>query len=111
MQSRFKCLPALAVSFAAFAQSPPDRQLLNGWELHAEIHVAPGARSAVKENLPSFLEYQDLIMFHPKFGYYGSGRVNFSADYQTFPIVLAPYFGHMIAEHIFKMWRGMRATW
>jgi SAM-dependent MidA family methyltransferase len=49
-------------------------------------------------------------MFHPKFGYYGSGRVSFSADYQTFPIVLAPYFGHMIAEHIFKMWRGMRAA-
>src|SRR5438093_12722463 len=60
--------------------------------------------------MPSFLEYQDLIMFHPKFGYYGSGRVSFSADYQTFPIVLAPYFGHMIAEHIFKMWSGMRAA-
>ena len=101
---------AIAVLSTAFAQSLPDRRLLNGWELHNEIQVAPGARSAVKDYLPSFLEYQDLVMFHPKFGYYGSGRVSFSADYQTFPIVLAPYFGHMIAEHIFKMWRGMRAA-
>ncbi len=98
------------MSSAAFAQSLPDRQLLNGWELHAEIAAPPAARSAVKDYLPTFLEYQDLIMFHPKFGYYGSGRVNFSSDYQTFPIVLAPYFGHMIAEHIFQMWRGMRAA-
>ena len=72
------------MSLAAFAQSLPDRQLLNGWELHAEIAAPTAPRSAVKEQLPSFLEYQDLIMFHPKFGYYGSGRVNFSADYQTF---------------------------
>ena len=111
MQYRFKLIPALAVlCSAAFAQSLPDRQLSNGWELHAEIAAPPSTRPAVKEYLPSFLEYQDLIMFHPKFGYYGSGRVSFSADYQTFPIVLAPYFGHMIAEHIFKMWRGMRAS-
>ena len=111
MQYRWKLLPALvALSCAAFAQSAPDRQLVNAWELHAEIPAPAGAQSAVKEHLPSFLEYQDLIMFHPKFGYYGSGRVSFSADYQTFPIVLAPYFGHMIAEQIFKMWRGMRAA-
>ena len=47
-------------------------------------------------------------MFHPTFGYYASGRVNFVQDYRTFPDALSPYFGHMIAEHIFKMWDGMQ---
>ncbi len=85
-----------------------DRQLVNAWEVHDEVNVAPGSEASVKESFPSFLEYQDLVMFHPKFGYYASGRVNFTADYQTFPNVLAPYFGHMIAEQIFRMWQGMR---
>jgi SAM-dependent MidA family methyltransferase len=62
----------------------------------------------VKEFFPSFLEYQDLVMFHPRFGYYSSGRVNFVSDYRTFPDALYPYFGHMVAEHVFTMWDGMR---
>ncbi len=85
-----------------------ERQLVNGWEVHDEIRVAAGSEAAVTESFPSFLEYQDWVMFHPKFGYYASGRVNFTADYQTFPNVLAPYFGQMIAEQIFRMWQGMR---
>lgn len=84
------------------------QQLENPSELHNELQVLPAALSAVPATFPSFLDYQDLIMFHPKFGYYGSGRVSFSADYQTFPIVLSPYFGQMIAEQIFRMWDGMR---
>ncbi len=47
-------------------------------------------------------------MFHPTFGYYSSGRVRFAVDYQTYPIALAPFFGQMIAEQIFRMWQGMR---
>src|SRR4051812_41725803 len=69
-----------------------------GREIHRELTIPADARSAVKDFFPSFLEYQDLVMFHPKFGYYSSGRVSFTNDYQTFPIVLAPYFGQMIAE-------------
>jgi SAM-dependent MidA family methyltransferase len=90
------------------ARSAADRHLVNASELHNEIEVARGAETAVKDYLPSFLEYQDLVLFHPKFGYYSSGRVNFWGDYQTFPGVLAPYFGHMITEQIFRMWQGMR---
>ena len=82
--------------------------MLNPRELHNEIAVAPGTETAVKNYFPSFLEYQDLVMFHPKFGYYASGRVSFTSDYQTYPNVLAPYFGHMIAQQIFRMWHGMR---
>lgn len=83
-------------------------QLENSAEVHQEIELAPGTDALVQQSFPSFLEYQDLVMFHPKFGYYGTGRVSFSADYQTYPIVLSPYFGQMIAEQIFRMWDGMR---
>jgi len=95
---------------AALAGVPSyaERRLVNAWELHDEIQVAAGKETAVREYFPSFLDYQDLVMFHPKFGYYGSGRVSFFADYQTYPIVLAPYFGQMIAEQMFRMWQGMR---
>jgi SAM-dependent MidA family methyltransferase len=103
-------LAPILLAGGAQAQGVAGRQLVNGWEVYTEARPEPGAEAAIKDYFPSFLEYQDLIMFHPRFGYYGSGRVNFVADYQTFPIVLAPYFGHMIAEHMFKMWQGMRAA-
>jgi SAM-dependent MidA family methyltransferase len=100
------CVFALGAS----GQDLAGRQLVNIQEVHREIRVAPEKAAAVRETFPSFLEYQDMIMFHPRFGYYGTGRVNFISDYQTFPNVLAPYFGHMIAEQILKMYRGMRAA-
>jgi SAM-dependent MidA family methyltransferase len=84
--------------------------LLNATQIHRELRVTPGSEAAVKELLPSFLDYQDIVLFYPKIGYYSSGRVSFSADYRTFPIVLAPYFGQMIGEQIFRMWQGMRAA-
>ena len=83
-------------------------ELLNPWAVHQEIRVDASTAPAVKEFFPTFLEYQDLVMFHPTFGYYASGRVNFVQDYRTFPDALSPYFGHMIAEHIFNMWDGMQ---
>ena len=98
------CLPCPP----AHADTAGQRQLINARELHDEITVAAGTETAVKDYFPSFLEYQDLVMFHPKFGYYASGRVSFTVDYQTYPNVLAPYFGHMIAQQMFRMWRGMR---
>src|SRR5689334_7235338 len=108
---RFRfALPTLLFIFTALAISevPSRQQIENASELHNEIRLVPGSEAAVREYFPSFLEYQDLIMFHPKFGYYASGRVSFSADYQTFPIVLSPYFGQMISDQIFRMWQGMR---
>ena len=97
---------SLLMAVQALAADRPD--LLNPWAVHNEIRVDASAAAAVKEFFPSFLEYQDLVMFHPTFGYYSSGRVNFVSDYRTFPDSLYPYFGHMIAEHIFNMWEGMR---
>jgi SAM-dependent MidA family methyltransferase len=91
--------------------SAASRQLSNAWEVHREIALPAGVdAAAVREYFPSFRDYQDIVMFHPAAGYYASGRVSFSADYRTFPIALAPYFGQMIAEQIFHMWEGMRAA-
>ena len=98
--------PALLV-FSVLCAAPPlhlaaaDKasraQLENATEVHDELQLASAAEALVQNYFPSFLDYQDLVMFHPKFGYYASGRVSFSSDYQTFPIVLSPYFGQMIA--------------
>ena len=98
----------LSAALSLRADAPSRQQLENAAEVHSEIQVVAGSEAAVQQYFPSFLEYQDLIMFHPKFGYYASGRVSFSNDYQTFPIVLSPYFGQMIAQQIYHMWDGMR---
>jgi SAM-dependent MidA family methyltransferase len=90
------------------AQSSRARDLRNAWEVHRELVVPPEAHAAVPEYFPSFFEYHDLVMFHPTVGYYASGRVDFVDDYRTYPVVLAPLFGHMVAEQVFFMWEGMR---
>jgi SAM-dependent MidA family methyltransferase len=104
--NRFTAVAALLA--APIFAADPRGDLLNSWEVHDEIRVDGRAAAAVKQTFPSFLEYQDLLMFHPTFGYYASGRVDFDQDYRTFPDALSPYFGQMIAEQIFKMWEGMR---
>ena len=92
------------------AQQTPTRNVRNPHEIYRELTVDPASVGKVKDHFPAFLEYQDLVMFHPRFGYYSSGRVSFTNDYQTFPIVLAPVFGNMIAEQVFHMWDGMRQS-
>ena len=103
-------LGALAIAGALSASLlAEDRQLVNAWDVRDEIKLAPGVDPAsVKDYFPSFYDYLDTVLFHPTAGYYSSGRVNFSSDYQTFPIALYPSFGQMIAEHMFRMWEGMR---
>ena len=98
----------LAVTVPFSAQPSQTRELRNGWEVHRELTVAPQAHADVPKYFPSFFEYHDLVMFHPTVGYYASGRVDFVDHYRTYPVVLAPLFGHMAAEQIFAMWNGMR---
>jgi SAM-dependent MidA family methyltransferase len=107
--SLFLVLPAAFPLLAADAVAERG-ELLNPWEIHHEIRVDPAVAPAVKETFLSFLQYQDLVLFHPTLGYYSSGRVSFTNDYRTFPDALSPYFGQMIAQHIFSMWDGMRAA-
>ena len=90
------------------AQSAPKRDLRNGWEVHHELVVAPQARADAPKYFQSFFDYHDFVMFHPTVGYYASGRVDFVDHYRTYPVVLAPLFGHMVLEQIFAMWNGMR---
>ena len=98
--------PLLPTDLAAVERG--QRQLLNEREVGDEVAVAPGTEAGVKDYFFSFRDYQDLMLFHPKFGYYSSGSASFVGDWSTYPVVLAPYFGRMIAEQIFRMWGGMR---
>lgn len=98
----------IALVSSVAAQQSTAKRVRNPHEIYRELAVTPQSLGRVKEYFPAFLEYHDMVMFHPKFGYYASGRVSFTEDYQTFPIVLAPAFGSMIAEHVFRMWDGMR---
>lgn len=101
-------LMLVAASGVLDAGQTPSRRIRNPHEIYRELAIDPASAGKVRELLPAFHDYHDMIMFHPKFGYYASGRVSFDDDYQTFPIVMAPVFGHMIAEHLFQMWDGMR---
>ena len=101
-------LLASAVPFSA--QSSSTRDLRNAWEVHRELVVAPEARADAPKYFPSFFDYHDLVMFHPTVGYYSSGRVDFVDHFRTYPVVLAPLFGHMVAEQVFAMWSGMRSA-
>jgi SAM-dependent MidA family methyltransferase len=103
-------LMLLGLSGVVDAGQASTRRVRNPHEIYRELAIDPGSAGRVKDYFPAFHDYQDMIMFHPTFGYYASGRVSFDNDYQTFPIVLAPLFGHMIAEHLFRMWDGMRQS-
>jgi len=106
-RTAFAC--ALVLLLAVSARVAADRgRLVNGAELFNEVSVPPSAFRSVADHFPSFFEYQKLVLYHPKFGYYTTGQVNFLADFRTFPTLLAPYFGHMVAEQTFRMWAGMR---
>lgn len=98
----------LAASAQFSAQSATKRDLRNGWEVHRELVVPPQVGAEAPKYFQSFFDYHDFVMFHPTVGYYASGRVDFVDHYRTYPVVLAPLFGHMVLEQIFAMWNGMR---
>ncbi|MDA1306870.1 MAG: SAM-dependent methyltransferase [Acidobacteria bacterium] len=100
----------LAAAVPFLAQPSQKRDLRNGWEVHRELVVPATAHADVPKHFLSFFEYHDMVMFHPTVGYYASGRVDFVDHYRTYPVVLAPLFGHMIADQIFTTWKGMRAA-
>jgi SAM-dependent MidA family methyltransferase len=101
-------LVVLAATALLLAQGPKPRDLRNGWEVHREMVVPPALQVEAPKFFLSFFDYHDVVMFHPTVGYYASGRVDFVDHYRTYPVVLAPKFGHMIAEQVFAMWSGMR---
>jgi SAM-dependent MidA family methyltransferase len=56
---------------------------------------------------PSFRDFVDDALFHPRWGYYSAGRVRFGegGHYDTFPLALSPIFGRMVAEYAYRFWR------
>ena len=80
----------------------------NCYEIHNEIKTGPQAYQNIIKYFPSFQQYQSTVLYHPKAGYYSTGKVDFKKDFNTFPTSLSPYFGQMLAEHALQMWAGMR---
>lgn len=56
----------------------------------------------------SFKRYMELVLYHPEYGYYSSGKVKIgsSGDFFTSPSLGAD-FGELLAEQIYQMWELM----
>lgn len=61
--------------------------------------------SLIREEGPvTFARFMDCCLYHPAYGYYGSGeaRIGREGDYYTAPCV-HPYFGGMVAKQLSQM--------
>jgi len=56
----------------------------------------------------SFKRYMELVLYHPEYGYYSSGKVKIGSrgDFFTSPSLGAD-FGELLAEQIYQMWELM----
>jgi SAM-dependent MidA family methyltransferase len=56
--------------------------------------------------LPSYRDFVDDALFHPRWGYYSTGAVRFGegGHYDTFPTALSPLFGEMVAAAARRAW-------
>jgi len=55
---------------------------------------------------PSYRDFVDDALFHPRWGYYSTGVVRFGegGHYDTFPTALSPLFGRMVAGAARRAW-------
>src|SRR5262250_926651 len=69
--------------------------------------VAATTPSNRARGLPSFCDFVDDALFHPRWGYYGAGGVRFGTGghYDTYPLALSPLFGQMVAHYAFRAWK------
>jgi SAM-dependent MidA family methyltransferase len=58
--------------------------------------------------LPSYRDFVDDALFHPRWGYYSTGAVRFGegGHYDTFPTALSPLFGEMVAAAARRAWNA-----
>ncbi len=70
------------------------------------VHGSEALR--IQQQFPSFRDFVDDCLFHPEWGYYSTGNVRFGegGHYDTFPIALSPYFGHIVARYAYRRWRA-----
>jgi SAM-dependent MidA family methyltransferase len=53
----------------------------------------------------TFAEFMDLALYHPEYGYYGSGQVAIGAEGDFFTASsLGPDFGELLAEQLAEIW-------
>lgn len=55
----------------------------------------------------SFDKFMDCCLYHKKFGYYTTGKVNLGGHFFTYPMQMSPNFGAMIAYQAYSMWQSM----
>jgi len=70
--------------------------------------IAKGEK--LKRLFMTFSKYMNAVLYNRLFGFYTSGKADFSyegADYASMTKVFYPYFGMLIAEHAFRMYKGM----
>ncbi len=78
-----------------------------GHHARSAAPVAATEATRLRRAFPSFCDFVDDSLFHPRWGYYGTGSVRFGSGghYDTYPLALSPLFGHMVAEYAFRTWR------
>jgi SAM-dependent MidA family methyltransferase len=69
--------------------------------------TAAVADADLPRRVPSFADFVDDALFHPRWGYYSTGGVRFGTGghFDTYPLALSPLFGHMVAQYAFAAWR------
>ena len=63
---------------------------------------------ALPQQRITFAEYMDLVLYHPQYGYYSSGKVEIGSqgDFFTSPYLGAD-FGELLAEQLVEIWSIM----
>lgn len=68
----------------------------------------------IARNCISFPEYMNHALYNPTFGFYSTGNVIFvqkkhrkAPSFLTYPVMMSPNFGRMIANQAYGMWRSM----
>lgn len=90
----------------------------NGQETIAQ--KAPSTKNAalieafIKDSCMTFSDYMNYALYDTTFGFYSSGNVIFvkkknksAPSFLTYPVMMAPNFGRMVANQAYGMWRSM----
>jgi SAM-dependent MidA family methyltransferase len=76
-------------------------------EIHDELTIAPRLHAEAAHTFYSFRQFIDTVLYHPRWGYYTSGQATIPGSFLTYPYLLSPYFGRMVAEHAIRMRQHM----
>jgi SAM-dependent MidA family methyltransferase len=79
---------------------------------NASTEIAQFIREHIRANGPvPFPWFMEQALYHPKFGYYASGRAEIGrqGDYFT-NVSVGPLFGRLLATQFFEIWRKLGKT-